>query len=201
MTEQIVTDKADLRRSLRAKRKDHVAAIDDKVRALLLMRPPAAVTDLLEADDVIGLYHAMGDEAPTRAYAKHFQENGYRIALPYFAEENAAMEFREYTDPFADDDLESGPFDIPQPRSEAPLLDPDILFVPLIGFTEEGHRLGQGKGHYDRFLGANLVRQRIGLAWDAQLVAEMPVEQHDEPLDMIVTPTRLFGPFEKRAAR
>lgn len=201
MTEHIVTDKTDLRRTLRAKRKDHVAAIDDKVRALLFMRPPAAVTELLEADDVIGLYHAVGDEAPTRAYAKYLQENGYRIALPYFAEADAAMEFREYTDPFADDDLESGPFDIPQPRSDAPLLDPDILFVPLIGFTEEGHRLGQGKGHYDRFLGANRVRQRIGLAWDAQLVAEMPVEAHDERLDMIVTPTRLFGPFEKRAAR
>ena len=56
-------------------------------------------------------------------------------------------------------------------------------------------RLGQGGGHYDRWLAHHPDTIRIGMAWDGQLVDELPVEPHDVPLDAVVTPTRLYGPF------
>ena len=45
-------------------------------------------------------------------------------------------------------------------------------------------------------LGVNLLmHSRLGLAWDTQLVDELPIEPHDVPLSAIVTPTRIYGPF------
>jgi 5-formyltetrahydrofolate cyclo-ligase len=70
-----------------------------------------------------------------------------------------------------------------------------VLFVPVVGFTEDGARLGQGGGHYDRWLAAHPGAVAIGLAWDCQRVDALPVEPHDAPLAAVVTPTRLYGPF------
>jgi 5-formyltetrahydrofolate cyclo-ligase len=65
--------------------------------------------------------------------------------------------------------------------------------VPLVGFTASGERLGQGGGHYDRWLAEHPGRLTIGLAWDAQLCPALPSEPHDEPLDAVITPTRIYG--------
>lgn len=70
-------------------------------------------------------------------------------------------------------------------------LDPtvlDVVVVPGLGFTRDGHRLGQGGGHYDRFL----PRLRadcltIGVAFAEQVVDELPVEDHDVTVDVVVT--------------
>ena len=105
------------------------------------------------------------------------------------------MEFAEHTDPFGATDLESGPFGMMQPGSNATALMPDVLFVPLIGFTAEGDRLGQGGGHYDRYLSHHPGRVAIGLAWDVQLCEELSTEPHDQRLDAVITPTRMYGPF------
>jgi 5-formyltetrahydrofolate cyclo-ligase len=71
-----------------------------------------------------------------------------------------------------------------------------VLFVPLIGFTADGARLGQGGGHYDRWLPEHPGTLTIGLAWDCQLEDTLPHEAHDQPLRAVVTPTRLYGPWE-----
>ena len=106
------------------------------------------------------------------------------------------MEFAEWTDPFDEGDLEVGPFGLLQPLSDAPALSPAALFVPLLGFTATGDRIGQGAGHYDRWLADHPGTPAIGLAWDAQLCDELPIEPHDRPMTAVVTPTRLYGPFD-----
>ena len=70
-----------------------------------------------------------------------------------------------------------------------------VLLVPLVGFTAKGDRLGQGGGHYDRWLEDREEVTAIGLAWDCQLTENLPVEPHDRRLDAVVTPTRFYGPF------
>ncbi len=147
-----------------------MAAQSDSIRALLFHRPPGALLASVSPGAVIGLYHATEDEAPTKGYARFFQERGHTIALPRFADKVAAMEFAAHTDPFAFSDLEPGPFTIKQPGPAAQVVVPDVLFVPLIGFTAKGKRLGQGGGHYDRWLAAHPATRTIGLAWDVQLV-------------------------------
>ena len=187
--------KSQLRQRLRLERRRHVAMLEDGTRALLFMRPPAALLRLVPGGATIGLYRANPHEAPANSYARYFVENGHPLALPRFANREAPMEFATHSDPFGESDLEVGPYGLLQPLAEAEAVTPQVLFVPLLGFTAEGDRLGQGGGHYDRWLAEHPSATAIGMAWDCQLVEELPREAHDVPLAAVVTPTRLYGPF------
>lgn len=188
-------NKPALRETLRAARRAHVAALDPATRALILHRPPAPLLALVPKDATIGLYHAQPDEAPAGGYARFFHERGHPLALPRFAARDAPMQFALWRDPWDDNELASGPFGAKQPAADAPITVPDLLFVPLLGFTEGGARLGQGGGHYDRWLAEHPHVPAIGLAWDVQRADMLPVEPHDRMLDAVVTPTRIYGPF------
>ncbi len=188
-----MSTKSELRMLMRKARREHVAAQSDAIRALLFHRPPAPLLAKIGDEAIVGLYSATADEAPAAGYAKFFHEAGHTIALPHFADCEAHMVFREHTDPFGESDLEDGPFGLQQPARDAAMIVPDVLFVPLIGFTEDLDRLGQGGGHYDRWLAEHPGRMTIGLAWDVQRVEALPVEPHDIALDAVVTPTRIYG--------
>ena len=186
--------KDDLRRRLRAERRAFADALAPQVRALVFHRPPVPVLDLVPVGRRIGLYLASAGEAPAGGYARFFSERGHVIALPWFADRAAAMSFRAHRDPFGETDLGPGPFGA-QPEATAELIVPEVLFVPLVGFTADGHRLGQGGGHYDRWMADHPHVTRIGLAWDMQEVAGIASEPHDVQLHAVVTPTRVLGPF------
>jgi 5-formyltetrahydrofolate cyclo-ligase len=188
-----VTEKHKLRAKLRAARRAYVEGLPATIRSLILMRPPAPVARLTEGATMIGLYHAHAHEAPARSYAKWFQERGQAVALPWFAARDASMRFRQWHDPYDDAALEPGPWGALQPRFDAPETTPDIVFVPLLGFTQDGHRLGQGGGHYDRWLAAHPAVPALGLGWDCQLLDNLPLEPHDCALRAIITPTRIYG--------
>ena len=64
----------------------------------------------------------------------------------------------------------------------------DLVIVPGMGFTERGHRIGRGMGFYDRFLAQpEFVGLSCGLAFEEQVLPELPVLDHDMPLSMLVT--------------
>ena len=186
-------DKHKLRADLRTERKAHVAALPQAIKGLLFLRPPGPVAALAPEGSVVGLYHALPSEAPTRGYAKWLSENGRTIALPWFADRDAPMRFRRWADPYDDIGLEMGPHRHLQPQADAEELFPEVAFVPLIGFTAAGGRLGQGGGHYDRWLAANPQIVALGLAWDCQLRDSLPIEPHDRALRAVITPTRFYG--------
>jgi 5-formyltetrahydrofolate cyclo-ligase len=85
------------------------------------------------------------------------------------------------------------------PADLAPVVEPDIIIMPLLGFDARGTRLGYGGGYYDRTLAAMSKTARlVGLAFAGQEVAEIPREGHDIPLDVIVTEAgvRQFAPAQ-----
>ena len=192
---EIVELKKQLRSELRRKRVEHAAALPAEVSALVFNRPPGPVLDLVPAGATIGLYRSDTGEAPSAGYIRFFFERGYPIALPRVTTLDKPMVFRLHTDPYEESDLEAGVWGLRQPRIDAPEVVPEVLFMPLIGFTAKGDRLGQGGGYYDRFLAAHPQTIAIGMAWDVQEVAELPTELHDMRLSAIVTPTRVLGPF------
>lgn len=67
----------------------------------------------------------------------------------------------------------------------------DVVLVPGIAFDIEGHRVGYGFGYYDKFLAKVPKAVKIGLAFDFQIVDKIPREQHDVPVDIIVTEKRV----------
>ena len=184
-------EKQHLRAKMRAARREHVATLPQSTRALILMRPPAPVATLLPAGSTIGLYHATPDEAPTHGYARWLYENGRTIALPWFADRKARMRFRIWQYPFDPDGLVDGPFG-PQSADDATETVPKAVIVPLLAFTPDGARLGQGGGHYDRWLADHPKVLPIGLGWDMQCLDSLPCENHDRPLAAVVTPTRFY---------
>lgn len=185
-------DKQTLRKRMRALRRAHEAALPPHTRALLFHRPPARIEGLAPEGGVVGLYDAVPPEAPTRAYARWFHEHGRRVALPWFAGAAAPMTYRIWANPHDESLLEPGPFGALQPRGDAEAAQPELVILPLLAFTTEGHRLGQGGGHYDRWHAAHPMVPAIGLAWDCQRVDSIPNEDHDHPLDAVITPTRLY---------
>ncbi|MDT0576915.1 5-formyltetrahydrofolate cyclo-ligase [Croceicoccus sp. F390] len=196
-------EKQILRRRFRKERSEHVAQMHVDTQALILRRPPAPLLSIIPPKAAIGLYHATGDEAPACGYARYFSEAGHALALPHLDQRRGddsaqVMEFREWTDPWDNSDLAPGPFGIAQPSGNAALIEPDVVFLPLVAFTPDGCRLGQGGGFYDRLLARHPALVAIGLAWDVQCTQSLPMQPHDQPLDAVVTPTRLYGPFEKR---
>ncbi|WP_269542934.1 5-formyltetrahydrofolate cyclo-ligase [Cerasicoccus fimbriatus] len=91
------------------------------------------------------------------------------------------------------DDLKPGAYGILEPDASLPVLDPakvDIIIVPGAAFDLRGHRIGYGKGYYDRLLN-NVDALKIGLAYDRQMVEQVPDEPHDIPVDIIITNERM----------
>ncbi len=195
MTADPAQQKAEIRKRLRSARREHAASLPASVSALVFHRPPAAVLELVPDSAVIGLYRADPGEAPASGYAKFFHERGHTIALPWLVNLQTPMIFRAHTDPYAESDLAKGYFGLMQGSEDAPVVEPDVLFMPLVAFTARGERLGQGGGFYDKWLGAHPDVIRIGMGWDMQEVPELPIEPHDMNLTAVVTPTRVLGPF------
>jgi 5-formyltetrahydrofolate cyclo-ligase len=64
----------------------------------------------------------------------------------------------------------------------------DLVIVPGMGFSPQGYRIGRGMGFYDQFLAQHeFMGTSCGLAFDEQVVEEIPVLDHDVPLSMLVT--------------
>ena len=89
-----------------------------------------------------------------------------------------------------------GVWGIPRPTDDAPLLEPDVLLVPLMAFDRRGYRLGYGGGFYDRTL--DVLRSKktivaIGVAYSAQQVDSVPHDSHDHSLDFIMTEKGVFA--------
>ena len=68
----------------------------------------------------------------------------------------------------------------------------DLVAVPGIAFDKEGHRIGYGFGYYDKFLRKVPKAVKIGLCFDFQVVDRIPREEHDVPVDLIVTEGRII---------
>jgi len=92
------------------------------------------------------------------------------------------------------EDLEPNRFGLLEPRKGAQQIDAPphnaLCLVPGIVFSRVGHRIGYGGGYFDRFLSSNDVFS-IGLAYDLQVVEEVPIEPWDACVDVVVTESRI----------
>ncbi len=115
---------------------------------------------------------------------------GKLLALPRFNATTSLYEAVQVRDLARE--IVIGPSVVREPAADCslvPMKRLDLALVPGLAFDAQGHRLGRGKGHYDRLL-AGFTRMKIGVAFDFQIVTEVPREPHDVALDAVVTPTR-----------
>lgn len=72
-----------------------------------------------------------------------------------------------------------------------PLVKPKVVIVPGLAFSRRGARLGRGKGYYDRYLGEHSV-YKIGICWEGQIFEEVTIEEHDVPMDAVITDQNIY---------
>jgi 5-formyltetrahydrofolate cyclo-ligase len=180
--------KDSLRNAALDARKAFVRTLSDGQRALLEERLAQHLTSLCAAAKVVGGYAPIGSEISPLLAMEEARAVGRIVAFPAFDHPAKPFRFR------AGDPLEAGPFGIMQPSLRTPVVEPDLILVPLIAIDGQGTRLGRGKGHYDRALvrlkksGARLV----GIGWPLQRLTEtIPTDDWDIPLDAVASPDGL----------
>lgn len=177
--------KANLRREASARRKQAHAAHPQAGLALLQHFKNAIQAP---AGTPISGFWPMGDEIDIVPLLSQLHANGHPIGLPVVVGKAQPLIFRSWHPGLA---LVAGGFKTEVPPPSSPELAPEILIVPLLAFDAEGYRLGYGGGFYDRTLEKlrNTGRRplAVGVAFSAQLVARVPRDHYDQPLDWIVT--------------
>jgi 5-formyltetrahydrofolate cyclo-ligase len=126
-------------------------------------------------------------EIDTRPLLGQLAGEGWTTALPIVIGNGEPLIFRRW---YPGQPTTPGMWHIPQPTEDSPLIEPDVLLVPMLAFDRKGYRLGYGGGFYDRTL--ELLRAKkpvtaIGLAYAGQEVDSVPRDAHDQPLDFIMT--------------
>jgi 5-formyltetrahydrofolate cyclo-ligase len=142
-----------------------------------------------EARSVL-LYAAVRGEIDLTPLMEEALAAGKTVLLPRFAAEMGAYEIFQITR--LPHDCAPGKFNILEPGAHCaawPLNRLDLVVAPGLGFDATGHRLGRGKGFYDRLL-AQIEAPKCGAAFDQQIVGEIPAEPHDIHMNFILTPTR-----------
>lgn len=143
-----------------------------------------AASAVLAAARRVALYRALPSEVATDALAGALVLAGKSLCFP--AVNLDALEFREASGAFV-----RGALGVEEPRGPVvPLADIDLLVVPAVAVDASGHRLGRGKGYYDRAL-AGFRGVTVALVFESQLVPSVPVGEHDRRVEWICTDARL----------
>ena len=141
----------------------------------------------------VALYSPAQNEVATDAILNRALADGRKVFYPRTGTDGSGLFIRA----IAADDLRAARYGILEPSGTERLSDGDrqdlVVFVPGVAFDAAGNRLGRGKGWYDRML-AKLGDKPIlvALAYDFQVVKEVPIEAWDRKVHYIVTETKLI---------
>ena len=142
-------------------------------------------------NEYIGTYISFRDELDTKKLNQYLLERELNLALPVIDFKTKEINFFIYQ---KDTELIKNKFSILEPKNKGEVIFPKIIFIPLLGYSKSGFRLGYGGGYYDKYLSKNSIDEvkKIGVAYSFQEVEEIPVEDHDERLDWILTEKHLY---------
>lgn len=117
------------------------------------------------------------------------------VVLPAYNAQNFEMELKKVDN--IEKDLVPGPRDILQPDAsrckDVPIEKIDIAIIPAVALDEKGGRIGSGKGYYDRLIPRLAITTRkVALAFETQIVPQVPIESHDRHVDIIITENRVI---------
>lgn len=194
----MITDVSSEKKALRQRFKAYRAQLTDEAYA----RHSATIRDRLSSLSALTAAHtvhvywpiAAKREVDTRPLIEALWEAGKQIVMPVVAS------FAKVPTPGLDHFAYEGPACLQQNRWG--LFEPcgtrrvstetiDVVLVPALGAGRNGHRIGYGFGHYDSFL-RDVDAPTIGLLYAACLVEQVPPEEHDVPLSILVTEDEVF---------
>lgn len=185
MTDELAAIKADARkRAAGIRLAAHEVARDTAPLALAARAFPVKPTI---GQSIVSAFYPYMSEIDTRPLLGRLAGEGWTTCLPIVIKLGEPLIFRRW---MPGEPTVQGVWNIPRPAEEAPLVEPDVLLVPLMAFDRQGYRLGYGGGFYDRTLA--LLRGKktvtaIGVGYAAQEVPAVAHNSFDQPLDYVMT--------------
>lgn len=181
-------------------RKDIDLCFDEEKRLCQLLFD----SPIYKASSLIFAYLATKSEISLDKIIKKTLQEGKILAVPKCNPIDFSMDFFQLSsNVFLEEQLISGNYGIREPVPSLPCIkefnNKTLILLPGIAFTRKGHRLGQGKGFYDRYL-ARILNQTnrekltlMGVCHPIQLIEEIPIENTDILVDYILTPVKIFS--------
>lgn len=145
--------------------------------------------------EIIAFYMAIDREVRTQEMVREALGQGKKVLIPKLYREADPLRFSEVRD--IDVELKRGPWGILEPQEQylrpIPLGEVELIIVPGVVFDVKGGRVGFGKGYYDRMLGrVGWSVGLIGLAFEFQVLPEVPQLAHDISVHQIITEERVI---------
>jgi 5-formyltetrahydrofolate cyclo-ligase len=141
------------------------------------------------------LYVNNDNEVATPAILKRTHVYSKIIVLPAFNTETFSMALMKVD--ALEKDLTPGPRGILEPNPErckvVPIERIDIAIIPAVALDEKGGRIGSGEGYYDRLIPElSITTRKVALAFEEQIIPQVPIESHDKHIDIIITDKRII---------
>lgn len=189
-----IADEKKKMRAVMQKRRDALLPEQRQAWSAMLCQRVTSLPEFQRAH-CIHVFCSFGSEPDTAAIIQAAFASGKRVVVPVTPPATAVG--LQHVEIAPEQQYTTGVFGIPVPHFPDAELYPfcapqeffsaeDCILVPLLAFDSGNHRLGYGKGFYDRFL-AQTSGTTIGVAFALQCVEYLPVEPHDRALDMVVT--------------
>lgn len=143
----------------------------------------------LAPGSIISGFSAIRDEIDPGQLLNHLHGQGHHLCLPVMEGKGKPLVFRAWA---PGDEMGKVQWGIAEPLPDKPVLEPDVVLVPLLAFDSAGYRLGYGGGFYDRTLDRLRAIKpviAVGIAYDELKVDAVPHQSYDERLDWVLTPS------------
>jgi len=193
----IILDKKILRKKILQKRAE--LSTENIVNYSNIIENKLYKMDYYKNAKTIMSFISFGDEIITHEIIKNSIKNGKSVVVPITIPETKELKVSKILD-FSE--LEIGYYNILTPKKDfLRFIDfntIDLVLVPGVVFARDGYRVGYGGGYYDRFLSKFKEKvNTIGLAFDLQIVEEVPKDSFDIPVDFIITEKETINCLEK----
>ena len=184
--------KEQLRQEIIPKR-DAISPADQDTKSTIVAMQLLGLPEFKDAKTIFA-YASYGSELSTKYFIWKALLLGKKVCVPKVDFKTGEMwpaQIKSW------ESLKSNNFGIPEPGIFASKVGPkevNLILVPAAVFDLNGHRIGSGKGFYDRYLTKNNhAAKTIGLAYDLQIVNEIPAEGHDVKVDKVITEKRIIN--------
>jgi len=134
----------------------------------------------------IAFYISKGSEVETNAMIAEAIKQNKEVLVPHTNEKIELVKFTSF------EDLAPAKFGVLEPKTKMiSVKQPEVVIIPGLAFDLDMHRLGYGKGYYDKLL-KELNAKRIGICFDLQIIEKIPKHEHDQKLNIMISEKRIL---------
>lgn len=190
----ILTDKNKIRKKILSQR-DNLILPERITKSLIIEKSLLNIVLSNKVQSILSYIHTKS-EVETNYFHEQILGQGLSLAIPKVK----GKELKFFSISNLDKDIEPGYYGINEPKEsleEWQKKGEEWIIIPGVVFDQNGNRLGYGKGFYDRFLRNHSHLIKVGLAFECQLIKKIPVENHEEKIDFVITEKKIYDLRQK----